>query len=414
MNIACDILVIGAGVSGISAALASARSGIRTVVVEKEGFIGGAGYSGLLQQICGLYLNGRAVPEETLNDGIVREVVSGLHRLSPRNKVKKIGQVYVLPYLREDLSSVFNSMCRAENRLSVMLNTSLVSVKKKKGKVVEVALSDMNAKSPRPHFTKGGIRGTTFNITPKVLIDCSGDGAAAVMAGADYKLSPLSKRQLAGFIIHLKGLNTGDETLPVKVPYYLSEAAEVKRFPSYARYTTFSYGDVPDEGYLKINPGHEYSRRGPVVLNRAAKILGYLAEKLPSFRHAHIAGTSLKVMDREGRRICGEYTLTEDDILNAGKFDDGVVKNSWPIELWDRNKGTVYKYLRDGEYYEIPFRCLKVKGLSNLLCAGRCISVTREALGSTRVMGTCMSLGEQAGLAAAYYVKNGRYPYSYT
>ncbi|TAL28020.1 MAG: FAD-dependent oxidoreductase, partial [Nitrospirae bacterium] len=112
----------------------------------------------------------------------------------------------------------------------------------------------------------------------------------------------------------------------------------------------------------------------------------------------------------EGRRVCGEYTLTEKDVLSARKFSDGVVKNSWPIELWDRSRGTVYKYVPRGDYYEIPFRCLMVKGIRNLLTAGRCISVTHEALGSTRVMGTCMALGEQAGKAAAYHSKNNSYP----
>jgi len=395
IKIKCDVLVIGAGVSGIAAAVAAARSGMRTALAEKDSFPGGIGYSGLLQHICGLYLNSRAVPEETLNDGIAREVANRLHQLSPRNKVKKIGQVYVLPYARDDLSSIFNSMCRAEDKLSVMLDTTAVSVKKKGDKIIGVRLDRS---------------GTAYKITPGVVIDCSGDGNAAFMAGADYQLSPLSERQLPGFIIHLKGLNTRDETLPVKVPYYLSKAVEAKLFPSYIRFTAFSYAEAPDEGFLKINPGHEHSRSSRVVLKRAEKMLRYLAEKLPSFRGAYIAGTSLRVMDREGRRVCGEYTLTEDDILKGGKFDDGIVKNSWPIELWDTKKGTVYKYLKPGEYYEVPFRCLKVKGISNLLCAGRCISVTHEALGSTRVMGTCMSLGEQAGLAAAYYIKNGRYP----
>lgn len=410
----CDVLVIGAGVSGAAAAVAAARSGMKTILAEKDSFLGGIGYSGLLQHICGLYLNGRAVPEETLNDGIVREVVSRLNQLSPQNKIKKIGQVYVLPYSREDLASVFSSMCGAEDKLTVMLNATVVSVKKKDGRVVEVVLSDMTAKSPQPpsgssrtDFAKGG---TSFQINPNVLIDCSGDGEAAFMAGADYQLSPVSKRQLAGFIIHLKGLNSSDETLPVKVPFYLSKAVDARLFPSYIRFTAFSYGESQDEGFLKINPGHEHSRNSQVVLKRAAKILRYLAEKLSSFRKAYIAGTSLRVMDREGRRVCGEYTLTEDDILNAVKFNDAVVKNSWPIELWDRKKGTVYKYLKAGEYYEIPFRCLTVRGFANLLCAGRCISVSREALGSTRVMGTCISLGEQAGLAAAYYIKHGRYP----
>jgi len=391
----CDVLVIGAGVSGIAAAVAAACSGMQTILVEKDSFVGGTGYSGLLQHICGLYLNSRAVPEETLNDGIVREIVGRLLQLSPRNKIKKIGQVYVLPYARDDLSSVFNSMCRAEDKLSVMLNTIAVSVKKKGSRIREVRLDQS---------------GTAYKITPGILIDCSGDGNAAFMAGADYQISPLSERQLSGFIIHLKGLNTRDKTLPVKVPYYLTKAVEAKEFPSYIRFTAFSYGEAPDEGFLKINPGHEHSRSSRVVLKRAEKMFRYLAEKLPSFSGVYIAGTSLRVMDREGRRVCGEYTLTEDDILKGGKFDDGIVKNSWPIELWDRKKGTVYKYLKAGEYYEIPFRCLKVKGISNLLCAGRCISVSREALGSTRVMGTCISLGEQAGLAAAYYIRHGRYP----
>ncbi|MBI5664924.1 MAG: FAD-dependent oxidoreductase [Nitrospirae bacterium] len=396
MNTRCDVLVIGAGVSGVAAAVAAARSGMKTILLEKDNFLGGIGYSGLLQHICGLYLNSRAVPEETLNDGIVREVVTRLQKLSPGNTIKKIGQVYVLPYSREDLASVFNSMCCAEDKLFVMLNTTAVSVKKIGDKVKEVGLNKT---------------GTVHKISPGILIDCSGDGEAAFMAGADYQLSPVSERQLAGFIIHLKGLNTGDETLPVKVPYYLSKGVKAKLFPSYIRFTAFSFGEAPDEGFLKINPGHEYSRSSKLILSRASKMLRYLAEKLPSFRNAFIAGTSLRVMDREGRRPIGEYTLTEDDILKGGKFDDGVVKNSWPIELWDRKKGTVYKYLKDGEYYEIPFRCLKVKGISNLLCAGRCISVSREALGSTRVMGTCISLGEKAGLASAYYVKNGRFPY---
>jgi hypothetical protein len=391
----CDILVIGAGVSGVAAAVAAARSGMQTILAEKDSFLGGTGCSGLLQHICGLYLNGRAMPEETLNNGIVREIVSRLRQISPRNKIRRTGQVYVLPYSAEDLASVFSSMCSAENRLSVMLNTTALSVKKKGGEILEAGLNQS---------------GTSYRIAPGILIDCSGDGQAASMAGADYELSPVSKRQLAGFIIRLKGLETRDEALPVKVPYYLSKAAEAKLFPSYIRFTAFSYGESSDEGYLKINPGYEYSRRSGVVLNRAAKILSYLAGKLPSFRNAYIAATSLRVMDREGRRICGEYTLTEDDVLNARKFDDGVVKNAWPIELWDRGKGTIYKYITSGDYYEIPFRCLKVKGMNNLLTAGRCISATREALGSTRVMGPCISLGEQAGLAAAYYMKNGRYP----
>ncbi len=89
----------------------------------------------------------------------------------------------------------------------------------------------------------------------------------------------------------------------------------------------------------------------------------YLASVLPAFQDSYVAGTSLKVLEREGRRINGAYTLTKEDVLAARKFPDGVVKNAWPIELWDREKGTIYKYVPRGDYYEIPFRCLMVEGI---------------------------------------------------
>lgn len=396
MNNSSDVFVAGGGVSGVTAAVAAARCGVKTVLAEKENCLGGTGYAGLLQYICGLYLNGDTMPTETLNDGIIRETVGILNRLSPQRAIKKIGQVYVLPYSREDLLTAFTSLCDKEPNLTVLYNTTAVAAKKKSQRIVEITLNRS---------------GNLQKITPKIVIDCSGNGDVSAMAGADFELSPLSKRQLAGFTTRVKGLKDCDETLPIKVPYYLSQATEQKLLPAYLKFTTLAQGESLDEGFCKINIPSENSRREQVVLKNAMKALRYLADKLPSFKDAYIVETSLRVLDREGRRICGEYTLTENDILNARKFDDGVVKNSWPIELWDKKKGVIYKYVKSGDYYEIPFRCLKAKGISNLLMAGRCISVTHESLGSTRVMGTCISLGEQAGLAAAYKIKNGVYPF---
>ncbi|RJQ13940.1 MAG: FAD-dependent oxidoreductase [Nitrospiraceae bacterium] len=396
MNTVCDVLVAGAGVSGVAAAVASARSGARTFLVEKENFPGGVGYSGLLQNICGLYLNGDEFPSETLNGGIVREIVSRLNHLSPEKKITKTGQVYVLPYKREDLQTVFTSLCNDEPDLTVLYNASAVSVRNKNGLITGVEVSHM---------------GELRNMTLGVLIDCSGSGIVSEMAGAHFELSPPEKIQMAGFIMRLKGLKDVDESLAIKVPYYLAEAVKRNILPGHLKFTMFSPGDSPDEGYCKISiNGVMEEGREQKVRDDSTALLRYLSGKLPAFKDSYIAGTSLRVMDREGRRIRGEYVLTEDDIINAGKFDDGVVKNSWPIEIWDKRKGTIYKYVRSGDYYEIPFRCLKAEGISNLLVAGRCISVTHEALGSTRVMGTCISLGEQAGTAAAFKAKNGKYP----
>lgn len=397
LDSSCDVLIAGGGVSGVLAALASARNNVRTILIEKKNFPGGIGYSGLFQNICGLYINADEFPTEPLNTGIVREVVSRLTQLSPGNKIKKIGQVYVLPYNRKDLKSVFNSLCEEASGLTVLYNTSAVSVENNDGTITGVIVNH---------------QGKQKNINPGVLIDCSGNGSVSEMAGAHFELSPPEKIQMPGYIIRLKGLKDVDDSLAIKAPYYLAEAASRKILPEYLKFTMFSPGDSPDEGYCKISINSDIQdKRKQKAMDDSFALLRYLAEKLPAFKESYIAETSLSVMDREGRRICGEYILKEKDVLTAGKFKDGVVKNSWPIEVWDRNKGTIYKYLNAGEYYEIPFRCLKVKGINNLLCAGRCISVTPGALGSTRVMGTCMSLGEEAGLAAACYVKNGSYPY---
>ena len=394
----CDVLVVGGGVAGTLAAVAAARNGARTVLIEKESCLGGIGYAGMFQYICGLYLNGEPVPAGTLNSGIVREVVDRLGNASPKKTVRRLGRVFVLPYAREGLRSVLTVLTENERNLSVLLDCSAESVE------VEVRSGTIE----RVMVTQ---RGSVQGIEPALVVDCSGDGAAASLAGAEFDLAPAEKRQLAGFTLHVKGLTALDEMLAIKVPYYLLQAVKEGALAPPLRFTTFSPGDAPDEGYFKMSVADDASGgREERARSDAEALHHYLAAAVPAFRNSYIVKTSPRVLDREGKRIRGEYTLTEEDVLAGRKFPDGVVRNSWPVELWDREKGTIYRYLPPGEYYEIPFRCLLVKHFANLITAGRCISVTSGALGSTRVMGTCMSLGEQAGKAAAYRVRNGAYP----
>ena len=392
----CDVLVVGGGVAGTLAAVASARSGVRTVLVEKESYLGGLGYAGMFQSICGLYLNGESFPDQTLNAGIVREAADRLQKISPEKKVQKIGKVFVLPYAREALRSLLTALCAAEQNLDVLYSSSTTSVTMQNGEIESVALNRSQKKQ---------------SVKPAQVIDCSGDGVVAALAGGECDIALPSERQLAGFTLHVSGLKAPDELLAIKVPYYLAQAVKEGRFASPLQFTTFSLGDAPDEGYCKISVAdHEKNDREEKARKDAEEVHHYLSQVLPAFKDSSITETSPYVLEREGRRVKGDYTLTEEDVLTGRKFEDGIVKNSWPVELWDSKKGTIYKYLQPGEYYEIPFRCLIARGVSNLLTAGRCISVSHEALGSTRVMGACMALGEQAGRAAAYYVKHGNYP----
>ncbi len=392
----CDVLVVGGGVAGTLAAVAAARDNVRTILVDKGPFLGGLGYAGMFQSICGLYLNGESFPDETLNAGIVREVVDRLHKISPEKKVHKMGKVFVLPYSREALQSTLVDLCAAEQNLDVLYSSSATSVTMQNGKIECLIFSRSEEGQ---------------SVRPAVVIDCSGDGVVAALAGGKWDLASTEERQLAGFTLHVKGLKDPDELLAIKVPYCLAEAVKEGKFASPLQFTTFSPGDAPDEGYCKISVAdHEGNDKEEKARKDAEEVHHYLSQVLPAFKDSSIIETSPYVLEREGRRVRGDYTLTEDDVLSGRKFEDGIVKNSWPVELWDSKKGTIYKYLQPGEYYEIPFRCLIVKGVSNLLTAGRCISASHEALGSTRVMGACMALGEQAGRAAAYRVKHGKYP----
>jgi hypothetical protein len=239
------------------------------------------------------------------------------------------------------------------------------------------------------------------DVIPRSVVDCSGDGIIAQSSGVPCPVTPPSERQLAGYSFRVEGLKGADELLPLRVPYQLTRAVNEKRLPAHLRFTTFRAGDAPDEGYCNLNLPPVEGNRNEQARNEALLVHRTLARDLDSFEESKIAELAPRVVDREGPRARGEYTLTADDVLSARKFPDGVVKNAWPIEIWDQENGPSYRYLEPGDHHEIPLRCLKVREISNCWCAGRCISATREALGSTRVMGTCISLGEEAGREAA-------------
>jgi glycine/D-amino acid oxidase-like deaminating enzyme len=396
MPVSCELLVAGGGVAGACAAIAAARCGVRTILAERQGQPGGTATAGLLQYLCGLYPTGDELPADTLNNGLTREIASLLMKKAPLKTVRKIGQVYVLPYADDDLREILSSLFDNEKDLTVYYNTTATGVEAVRGTVRGVTVT-----------TPGG----TQAIAAAMFIDATGNGDLAALAGAGFELSPEIERQLAGFSIRVDGLVAGDDSLSLKVPYHCARAVERNLLPLPLKFTTFTPGDAPAECYLKMSlSGEDTPDRDRQALENAHALLAYLGQAVPAFSDARISGSSHKVLDREGRRITGEYTLSEEDVLAPRKFPDAIVRNAWPIELWDRTRGTLYRYVSRGDFYEIPFRCITVRGMTNLLTAGRCISVSPAALGSTRVMGACMALGEQAGLAAAFHVRNGKYP----
>jgi hypothetical protein len=132
---------------------------------------------------------------------------------------------------------------------------------------------------------------------------------------------------------------------------------------------------------------------------------------VPGFERARIAATATQIGIRESRRIVGEYTLTAADVLEARTFDDAIARSAYPIDIHNPSgTGTTTHRMPPGASYEIPYRCLLPLAVDDLLVAGRCISTSHEALASTRLTPTVMTLGQAAGTAAALSLFDGVTP----
>ena len=143
-------------------------------------------------------------------------------------------------------------------------------------------------------------------------------------------------------------------------------------------------------------------REGRIMIRRLAN---FFKKNIPGFKKAYISREASMLGVRESWRIHGKYYLKGEDYFNAAKFPDAVCRSAYPIDVHDETLH-VSKNLEGDEFYEIPYRSLITNEFSNLLVVGRCISANFSAQSSVRIQPTCMSIGEAAGIAAAYGLKN--------
>jgi len=391
MNLACDILVAGGGVAGIPAAVAAARAGERVVLVEKEDFPGGAGVIALHRNLCGLYLNGPHEPKETLNPGLTREIVARFKSLSPANRPAQMGRVWGFPFKPAHLHSVYETLANAEPNLTVLYSATVTSVDCCGERITAV------------HVHK---QGEPFTFHPAAVIDATGSGEVIRLSGAPFQLATKAERQLSGCTVHLDGIEGERELLGIKIAWRLSRlpAAETHTLPLFAG---FAEGVSAQDGLCKFSlPAILDTMDDDALAARITHLHALLSAHIPELAHSRILAYSGR-MEREGIRLAGLWELDEASLLTARKFADGLVRSAWPIEFWDPSDAAPhYAYPPDGDFAEIPRGCLRSNRIVNLFATGRCISASSRALAATRVMGTCMALGEAAGNEAASFVKS--------
>lgn len=423
-----DVIVVGGGSAGVGAAVASARAGAKTLLLEKNGFLGGTAVASMVIPMMPNQSNGVNLIEGIYADfleKLAKQYAGGSERFSDNNP----------GWVNPELMKVFLDEYVETAGAQILYNVDVIDCYVENNTVKEIT---------------SFCRGQKYTFKAKQFIDCSGNADLSHLAGANTLSDPgrqaLSLRfmmagvdfeKMAAWIQEVDPLMKnsavykhpnghwmlttahtldGDENTWVLRPYFqkgldtgLITEAEATYFqvfsvpgmpgtlsfncPRIATHTPLDPLNIEDTSYAYKQGRQQITR----YVNFCQKIL-------PGFEKAFLVQIATELGIRESRRIEGQYIITDEDILACRKFDDAVAKCSYPIDIHqaspNADKGGLQK-LKDGDYYEIPLRSLQVKGFNNLLTAGRCISASFVAQSSLRIQAVCWAMGEGAGKFAA-------------
>ena len=450
-----DVVVAGGGPAGVAAGIAAARQGAKTLLIERSACLGGMATLASVPAF-GPYTDG----EKDLIGGIGREILENLKQEAYQSpfydrKPDRIEGIDWFPIDPEILKRVLDDMVE-ESGCEVLFHTVVTGVtlwetsdggcganamdcqeqnaledsgKVSEGKLERTAEENSGKKRLRSVtvFHKGGAE----TIQAEYFIDCTGDADVAAMAGADFAYGDEAGGVQAGTLcFRVAGIDTarfmeyveregenGNLSVAVKA------AKQDGAFP--AGENKIGGIALQAEGVAGLNFGHVYdlkpldawdlSRAEREARKRLPEYMEFLRNYVPGMEHCVLVSSGPYVGIRESRRICGEYTLTQEDYFNRADFEDAVVHYSYPIDLHaavaseGAAKEDLYqtsKY-KNGECYGIPYRCLIPKGFANLAVAGRAISADRAMMASVRIMSPCFAMGQAAGTAAALCLREG-------
>ncbi len=384
-----DVIVAGGGPAGVGAAIASGRAGVKTLLIERYGFLGGMWTAGLINPIF-----------DTKNKGgILSELID------------KLGV--------KGAWGGFNGICHDYEELKLLLDETVYS------SGVEVllhshicgAIAATGSKERNENIAVTGVKVENKSgrqaYMAKVVIDCTGDGDVAASAGAHFMegrgADGLTQPMTMMFILgNVKFRQDNGKQL-----YEMMKTAVEKHKTGYNLNYDFPYIiQLPKGNYAVVQLTHI---RGLSATNAyditKAEIEGrrqvmdtfdFFKKYIPEFNDLDLVYTAPQIGIRESRRITGEYILTRDDVVSGAHFQDGITTVSFGIDIHcpDSTGQLCYKV----KPYQIPYRCLIPKGIDGLLTAGRCISGDYDAHASYRVTGNCIAMGEAAGKAAAISV----------
>jgi hypothetical protein len=405
-----DVVVLGGGPAGIAAALAAARAGCSTILVERYGFLGGAGTASMVSNFCGLFaVRGGTVVR--VARGIADDVLDALaaREALGEETISRHFPVATQAYDIAAFKCVLDDLLIAAG-VRLLFHTVAVGAIVTARRVVALVIESKSGRA--------ALRGATF-------VDASGDADLAAWCGVPFELGdeqgslqfPTMMLRV-GQVDHERAQRDGLPRL-----HHLMETAEatgryrfprrnaiVRPQPHSSEYrvnvTQVSRNGAPLNGLDvdDLSYGEVEGRR------QASEFVRFLREFVPGFEASYLLELAPQLGIRETRRIAGAYRVTGEDVLAARTFDDAIGVNPWPIE--EHVLGDIrMTYIGGRGYHQIPYRALVTNVVDNLFVAGRCASADHDAQASLRVTGPCFVMGQAAGVAASLAL-NRRCPVS--
>jgi glycine/D-amino acid oxidase-like deaminating enzyme len=398
-----DVVVVGAGSAGATAAISAARSGARTLLVDRLAFMGGTS-TAVLDTFYAFWTPGAAP----------RRVVGGLGWEVARRLVddgvaferpNTYGAGTGITYDPEALKVLWERLA-AEAGVDLLLHTWATGVLVRDGRVRAIRT-----------WNKGGERWHAAGT----VVDASGDADVSAMAGAGYDDARTTPRtQSLSTLFTVANVDVARAATVPKAELWArlrdAAASGEYRLPRLEG----SWHRTPHPGVVMVHMTRipNVDATDPVALTRA-EVEGrrqvreyhrFLRDRVPGFEEAVVVATSPAIGVRESRRVRGDRQLTRDDVLAGRRFPDEVALCGAPIEDHGAGGDTTWQHVADGGVYGIPYGALLPAGIEGLLVAGRCFSASHDAHASARSMATCMAMGQAAGTAAAMAVAAGVTP----
>lgn len=422
-----DVIVVGGGSAGIGAALAAARSGARTVLVDKNAYLGGTATAGLVTHFDPInIIEATGIAYEIYDNlkakGGIKEYPLDASTITKENIGVKFWEAGC-GFDVETYKTVISNMLERAN-IELLFHSMVIDVVRESTQIKGIVIYNKNK---------------NITLYAHTIIDCTGDGDVAALAGAAFEVGDESGEIMAPTLcFEVAGVNEKalDEYLDNN-PDELGVHPRLGKFIENHRQSSMVQGfykkvkEAKENDDLKVNilePGlcmARLPREGVFHINATRVIgvdpldnksishaeisdrkhvedlFGFMKKYLPGFKDSYILRTACEIGVRESRRIIGEYRLTINDIINGTVFEDAVTRNKWAHS--DTHSGKDYKWsfqFIEGPYY-IPARCLIPIKIDNLLVAGRCLSADRKAMATIRIQPIATMTGQAAGVMAA-------------